>query len=565
MHQRPCFVGLASSDHATTQAPSGSRAFSPLRFHGFALSKNRVSGSQRRIPSTKNSNPVLSPRILASGFMCSSVPRRHTIPTMTREAGKSGSPHQSGGSNPSPKMRKWGWASAVGFIVILLVITVVVPNPTTTQFYIFRTVLAFAAAAFASSISGFLHVRLNGRLGLRKAASELLEYTIEGGGPLAAALVVYFFSPPALHATIAPGFSHDAAIKRTEEAANKAAASAMEASRNSAIAANESRDTRKEAREQRDAARKEAEESRQPHLDFEARFLPPEQIDSVALTPISGSPTKLFRSTEGNEVMLVYQRFGPPGAPDEFLDCGPMRETKTIDGDSILFGAFDSVRVGQSEQGLAFSHSSGFQQGSRAAPDKPVQIDCSMRLSYPPFLLVTLINTGAPVTVESLGFAIGNETTVPLVSPSDALGISSGATAIFAFWLSKDAKTPIRLQSNDFVKFGIAPLELARVLQTINGQGPKTDLRAFAKTRGFVDALSCHNQLMNQVLSDLQQALDGDRPYAFTPCGVVWIDWKYRSRNESLEEAIRARGLTGDAARKRWNTEFVERSAKVGF
>lgn len=456
-------------------------------------------------------------------------------------------------------MRKLGWVSAIGFILILLVITVMVPNPTTTQFYVFRTVLTLAAAGFASSISGFLSVRLIGRLGLPKAATELLEYTIEGGGPLAVLLVVYFFSPPALHATIAPGFDHDAAIKRTEDAANKAAASAMEASRMSTIAANE-------AREERDSAKKEAEDSRRPHLDFDVRLLAPNHIDTVGVTPIYGSSAKLFRSYEQPDgVMLLYQNFGSSGSPDDFFDCGPMRETKADDGKSVLFAAFYPGQEGKGQLGLSFSHSSGFQQAWCAAPDNLVQSTCSLRLSYPPFVLVTLTNTGAPVTIESLGFVIGNGTKVPLVSPADALSISSSVTAMFAPWLPKDKNVPIRLESNDFVQFGVAPLELARMLQTIDGEGPKTGLRAFVKMRGFADAQSNRNQLMDQVLSDVQEALDGDRPYAFTPCGVVWIDWKYQRHNKSLEEAIRTRGLTGDAIRKRWNAEFVERSATVGF
>jgi len=86
----------------------------------------------------------------------------------------------------------WTLVTAVGsglaFLVILLIIAIYIPYPTKFQIFVFRVVLALAAAAFGSVIPGFLKLKLP----ISKKA------LISAGGALALFVIVYSLNPPAL-------------------------------------------------------------------------------------------------------------------------------------------------------------------------------------------------------------------------------------------------------------------------------------------------------------------------------------------------------------------------------
>jgi hypothetical protein len=70
------------------------------------------------------------------------------------------------------------------FIISILVMAVVFPQPTSFQYAVFRIVLAIAAAGFVSMTPGFLEVTVSN--------------SVRAGGALGVFAVVYFFSPAAL-------------------------------------------------------------------------------------------------------------------------------------------------------------------------------------------------------------------------------------------------------------------------------------------------------------------------------------------------------------------------------
>lgn len=87
-----------------------------------------------------------------------------------------------------------GWAtivsvaSGIAFLFILLIIAVFIPHPTDFQIFIFRIIIALAAAAFGATIPGFLKVDLPvGKKGL-----------IAAGGAIAFFVLIYFMNPPKL-------------------------------------------------------------------------------------------------------------------------------------------------------------------------------------------------------------------------------------------------------------------------------------------------------------------------------------------------------------------------------
>ncbi|MES2542502.1 MAG: hypothetical protein V4583_18265 [Pseudomonadota bacterium] len=70
------------------------------------------------------------------------------------------------------------------FMVVLLAIAVFIPSPTETQFFIFRVVLAAAAAGFVSMVPGFLNVEVGS--------------VVRAGGALAAFVLIYLVNPAEL-------------------------------------------------------------------------------------------------------------------------------------------------------------------------------------------------------------------------------------------------------------------------------------------------------------------------------------------------------------------------------
>ncbi len=78
----------------------------------------------------------------------------------------------------------------VAFLITILVIALIVPNPTPFQYQVFRIVLAVAVGGFTGTFSGFLEVQISGWL--------------KAGGALAAFVIVFFYNPAALVAEPPP-------------------------------------------------------------------------------------------------------------------------------------------------------------------------------------------------------------------------------------------------------------------------------------------------------------------------------------------------------------------------
>jgi hypothetical protein len=79
------------------------------------------------------------------------------------------------------------------FIAILLSIAFLVPNPTVTQWLVFRVVLALAAAGIAAIIPGLIVVNVSN--------------VVRAGGAIALFVLVYWFNPPKLVVSDKPGVS----------------------------------------------------------------------------------------------------------------------------------------------------------------------------------------------------------------------------------------------------------------------------------------------------------------------------------------------------------------------
>ena len=96
--------------------------------------------------------------------------------TLTRE-------HASG-----QKLQPWQIAT-VGtlFIGVMIVIALLVKNPTPFQYQVFRVVLALAASGVAGALPGYLEIE-----------SKILKNSIRAGGALAVFWIVYSINPPEL-------------------------------------------------------------------------------------------------------------------------------------------------------------------------------------------------------------------------------------------------------------------------------------------------------------------------------------------------------------------------------
>lgn len=108
--------------------------------------------------------------------------------------------HENDGSiNPSKSMIWAGWICSVVFVLLLLVVAVKVPNPTPFQYHVFLLVMALSASGWVAFVPGFLLANMlwNTRFG---------HVSIQGGGAIVSFLVVWFFVPTAIRATISPGF-----------------------------------------------------------------------------------------------------------------------------------------------------------------------------------------------------------------------------------------------------------------------------------------------------------------------------------------------------------------------
>jgi hypothetical protein len=83
----------------------------------------------------------------------------------------------------------FGFAFGVTFVVAILILIVLFPNPTPAQFEVFRITIALAAGGIAGVIPGMLNLQMD--LNLTSAQKIILR----ASGALAAFLVVYFYSP----------------------------------------------------------------------------------------------------------------------------------------------------------------------------------------------------------------------------------------------------------------------------------------------------------------------------------------------------------------------------------
>ena len=72
----------------------------------------------------------------------------------------------------------------VAFLITMLVVVLLVPNPTPAQLWVFRIIVAVAAAGFAAFLPGALDVQVS--------------TWVKAGGALAVFVIVYFFNPPEL-------------------------------------------------------------------------------------------------------------------------------------------------------------------------------------------------------------------------------------------------------------------------------------------------------------------------------------------------------------------------------
>ncbi|MBT4699899.1 MAG: DUF4019 domain-containing protein [Rhodospirillaceae bacterium] len=79
----------------------------------------------------------------------------------------------------------------VTFVVAMLTIAIFLPQPSSFQIFVFRVVLALAAAGVAAMIPGFISVQLGS--------------AIRAGGAIAVFAVVYFLNPAAIVVKSEPG------------------------------------------------------------------------------------------------------------------------------------------------------------------------------------------------------------------------------------------------------------------------------------------------------------------------------------------------------------------------
>ncbi len=99
------------------------------------------------------------------------------------------------------------------FLIVMLVLAILVPEPTGTQFFTFRVVLAIAAAATAAMVPGFLEVNLG--------------KVIKAGGAIGVFVIVYSTNPAMFVASVPPARSvtlNKLEVGKIDEAVNAALA-----------------------------------------------------------------------------------------------------------------------------------------------------------------------------------------------------------------------------------------------------------------------------------------------------------------------------------------------------
>lgn len=95
------------------------------------------------------------------------------------------------GANDLKETAKWqlitGLVIGILFAFIILIAVVFIPNPTSTQFFIFRGFFAISLAAIAAIIPGLLNVE-----------SRFQKFSIKATGAIAVFVIVWLLNPPAL-------------------------------------------------------------------------------------------------------------------------------------------------------------------------------------------------------------------------------------------------------------------------------------------------------------------------------------------------------------------------------
>jgi hypothetical protein len=95
------------------------------------------------------------------------------------------------GANDLKETPKWqlitGLIVGVLFALVILGAVVIIPNPTPTQFFVFRGVFAISLAAIAAIIPGLLNVE-----------SRFQKLSIKATGAIAVFVLVWLLNPPAL-------------------------------------------------------------------------------------------------------------------------------------------------------------------------------------------------------------------------------------------------------------------------------------------------------------------------------------------------------------------------------
>ena len=88
----------------------------------------------------------------------------------------------------SQKWKRLMAISAGVFIGGLFVLAIVIPNPTPFQYWVFRVILALAAAGIGGALPGFITVKL----------PLLVKGVLHAGGALALFAIIYLVNPPRL-------------------------------------------------------------------------------------------------------------------------------------------------------------------------------------------------------------------------------------------------------------------------------------------------------------------------------------------------------------------------------
>lgn len=83
--------------------------------------------------------------------------------------------------------KRIGTTTGIAFLIILVVLALFVPNPTSFQEFVFRVLLGLSGAAFASVISGFLTVE-----------GKTQRFAIRAGAGFAVFVIIYAINPPRL-------------------------------------------------------------------------------------------------------------------------------------------------------------------------------------------------------------------------------------------------------------------------------------------------------------------------------------------------------------------------------